>query len=209
MGQKPKEINNEIIAWTYMRPGFIWLLHMSCLNHRSTFITAVSSAKKILKKEEICYNLTPAAFHRHKCDNDLTRSFSYTHGLLKMSHTADPASDLFGYIHFHVDCYHLQFTASPNKIPTKWRGWKFTQCSRTLKKLCTQSCFNVKKVFWKVSLVWKKGDKLWVNSLFEIVLPIPQQGAASYLCTVPANQLPVRITHLYPPPKQWQEIGES
>lgn len=41
-----------------------------------------------------------------------------------------------------------------------------------------------------------------MNSLAVETVPIlfiPQQGAASYLCTVAGNQLRLRIIHLYPP----------
>lgn len=38
-------------GWTYIKPGFLWLLHRSSTDHVSVFITAVSGAKRILQRD--------------------------------------------------------------------------------------------------------------------------------------------------------------
>lgn len=99
-------------SWTYIKPGFLWLLHCSPADHGSVFITAVSSTKKILEREETKkdlsqFNLGFNSKKKKKCDNHpslvtvelrirnrgATRGESFKfliHGQLKTSHTADP-----------------------------------------------------------------------------------------------------------------------
>lgn len=84
------------------------------------------------------------------------------HGQLKMSHTADPGSDLFSQIHFYADCYLLQLTAFPPKQP-------HLNCNIVWLKVYPMqqdiiATWAQKQFSGKFPPTEIKDNKLWVNS---------------------------------------------